>query len=120
MPLGNYSVNTEGCERTLTQVEEDGGRTAALAALHARLTDAQQACSGGTGLVARALEGLWLDTLLRQSDAAETRISNAAAGVRRAVQIIAEADQDMAGTSGAKLGQLHAGVCRAPSLDGTR
>ena len=116
MPLGHYSVNVEGCERTLVQVEDDEARAGSLAALRNRLMDAQWACSSGSGMVLRALEELWQDTLLRQADAAETRIGNAVAGVRHAVSIIADADREMAGAAGSNLAQLQAGIRRAPSM----
>lgn len=120
MLLGNYSVNAEGCERILAQVEDDEARAASSSTLRTRVTDAQWACSSGSGVVVRALEELWSNTLLLQADAAETKIGNAVAGVRQAVNIISEADRAMADAAGASLAQLQSGICRAPSLTGTR
>lgn len=109
MPLGHYSVNVEGCERTLVQVEDSDARAAALSTLRNRLMDAQWACSSGSGTVVRALDELWQNMLL-QSEATETRIGNAVGGVRQAVNIIAEADREMAGTAGSSLAAALPGV----------
>lgn len=119
MLLARYSVNAEGCERVLAQVEDDEARAASSSALRAGVMDAQWSCSSGSGLVVRALEALWSDTLLRQADAAETRIGSAVAAVRLAVNIFSEADRTMADSAGSAMAGLEAGICRAPSLIGT-
>jgi len=119
MLLARYSVNGEGCERVLSQVEDDGARAASSSALRAGIADAQRACSSGPGLVVRALESLWSDALLRQAAAAETRIGSAVAAVRQAVNILSEADRVMADSAGSGMAGLEAGICRAPSLIGT-
>lgn len=119
MLLARYSVDAEGCGRILAQVEDSEARAASSSALRAGVTDAQWACSSGSGLVVRALEALWSGTLLRQADAAEMRIGNAVAAVREAVNIFAEADRAMADSAGSGMAELETGICRASSLIGT-
>ncbi|MBF4993825.1 hypothetical protein ITX31_06835 [Arthrobacter gandavensis] len=117
MPLNGYSVNPEGCAGILIQVEEDESRRAALAALREGMDSAKSACRGGSGIVAQALAEVWQDTMIRQMEAAEARIHNAAEGVRKAVSILAGADQEMAAAAETGLAELQAGFLREPELD---
>ncbi|MEB7503571.1 DUF6507 family protein [Arthrobacter koreensis] len=109
MPLNGYSVNPEGCASVLSQVEEDECRHEAASALRNGLCAAKAACAGGSGMVAQALAEVWQDTMSLQIEAAEARIRNAAEGVRKAITIIAGADQEMAETAKASLAEAQAG-----------
>lgn len=117
MPLNGYSVNPEGCAAILIQVEEDETRHAALSALREGMDSAQSACGDGSGTVAQALAEVWQDTMSLQIEAAEEHIHNAAEGVRKAVSILAGADQDMAETAKSSLAELQAGILWEPQLD---
>ncbi|KPN21996.1 DUF6507 family protein [Arthrobacter sp. Edens01] len=117
MPLNGYSVNPEGCASVLSQVEEDDARHEAVSALRNGMCAAEAACTGGFGMVAQALAEVWQDTMSLQIEAAEARIRNAAEGVRKAVFILAGADQEMAETAKAGLAELQAGFLREPQLN---
>ena len=117
MSLNGYSVNPEGCASVLSQVEEDESRVEAVSALRNGMGVAEAACTGGSGMVAQALAEVWQDTMSLQIEAAEARIRNAAECVRKAVSILAGADQEMAETAKAGLADLQAGFLREPELN---
>lgn len=114
MPFNGYNVNPEGCANVLSQVEEDETRYAAVSVLRGGMNAAEAACMAGSGIVGQALAEVWQDTMGPQLEAAEVRIHNAVEGVRRAVSIIAGADQEMAATAKASLAEVQAGMYAEP------
>ena len=93
MTLNGYTIAVNDANALLNRVADDEELPTAETALQDGFTQAADAC-GST--VAAAVEELWNNYLLLQCQAAQSRVGNAVAGVRTAVQAYANGDAEMA------------------------
>lgn len=93
MALNGYTIAVNDAKALLDRVADDEELPTALTALQGGFVDAADSC-GST--VAAAVEELWNNYLLLQCQAAQTRVGNAVAGVRTAVQAYVDGDAEMA------------------------
>lgn len=93
MALNGYTIAVNDANALLNRVADDEELPAAQAALQSGFSEAADAC-GST--VAAAVEELWNNYVLLQCQAAQTRVGNAVAGMRTAVQAYVDGDAEMA------------------------